>query len=305
MTSLKKQLQALEKTAEMVHGPHAQKKIKIKSVLFTEDEAANFDDDAIFDIGLAGLDNLLHDEALRPFQKTLFSEDSKQTDREHLTAEENKRLDKEIDAFILCLHPHFLDQNCQQALEWLVKKYKAHQFNAETLAKSFLLYHSTLEFTNLLSVLCLPSPSPWSFLAKKATDITREEIVGACVKDIAVLEGLFDVALEREGASPTALVPFFTQLSLEYIEKKQFSTDNRSLLSLFRMASLGLENSAELQTGSHMIFFALSPYVSGDGISYYLDRAALHSRPRESFATLVDSLSTCGRTLPQNLNLFK
>lgn len=294
MSLLKKQLKEIKKNAMKIHNIPNKKKEKA-SLLFTSSEALEFDEEAIYDIAMDGFEYLLEidEKTFKPFEKTLFDKKTKNIERSLLTKEENKDLDLEIEKFIFNLQPYFLERKAQQSMEWLFRKHRVEFFNVETLIKTFLHYHETDAFLKMCFILQIQENSPWLFL--KQNNITRKEIVFACLKNRSILESVFDVVDYRtkqiekpETCSP--FIMFFTQLCLEYIEIKDIN--QAEIVSIYRMAYLSTKKKhSEMQTGAHMILLAISKYISKEAIIKFLETSCTNSlETQTSIFCLIEAL---------------
>jgi len=79
-TSLARQLQSIK--SDIVATLDKRKHEKVSSLLFDPDEAATQDFHAVFSLGVNGLYGLVQlDPRFQKFEKTLFSETSKEIDR--------------------------------------------------------------------------------------------------------------------------------------------------------------------------------------------------------------------------------
>ncbi|ESP03634.1 hypothetical protein LOTGIDRAFT_180093 [Lottia gigantea] len=118
MSSLAQQLQrlAVPQTANLaIHDKER------KSLLFDPKEAANFDKETFFSIGINGLEELSSiNPVFREFEKSLFNENAQNFQRAVQTKEVNEKLDETITEFLLHLSPYFLLKPAQKALEWLI-----------------------------------------------------------------------------------------------------------------------------------------------------------------------------------------
>lgn len=87
-------------------------------------EAKKIDLETIYTIAQEGLTELRkHDERFAAFQDSLFSQDSKKTNRESCTKDYNKQLDETISQFLKLLSPFFLLNPAHKTLEYLIRHY--------------------------------------------------------------------------------------------------------------------------------------------------------------------------------------
>ena len=71
-----------------------------------------------------------------------------------------------------------------KALEWLVRAYKIHLYNAETLLSAFLPLHDSKMFAKLLEIVTLPESWSWLDASKENhVHIGRAELVRLCTSN--------------------------------------------------------------------------------------------------------------------------
>ncbi len=96
-----------------------------KSYLFPPKVASSHDNNAIYNIAISGLEELVEVEPeMLEFEEELFSDASRTTDRMMLTAEENKRLNVVLDRCILKLGKWITLKATSKCLEWLVRRFR-------------------------------------------------------------------------------------------------------------------------------------------------------------------------------------
>jgi U3 small nucleolar RNA-associated protein 10 len=93
-----------------------------------------------------------------------------------MTAAQNKDLDIAINSFLDLVASRLLLKPGQKALEWLIRRFRAHEYNTEHLLLVFLSYHSTPLFVNLLSILPARLPPSFKFLKPYVAALTNPPI---------------------------------------------------------------------------------------------------------------------------------
>ena len=107
--------------------------------------------------------------------------------------------------------------------------FSVHEMNAETVLLVFLPYHSSPNFARMLSILSIPTDSPYSVpfapLVKKAQPIPRSYISGVIAPErekslrlLSDVAGMLQTALE-ENAAHRALYAFWAGVMVELLEK--------------------------------------------------------------------------------------
>jgi U3 small nucleolar RNA-associated protein 10 len=153
-TALQKQLAAIAASSTHQLDLKAQKSAHGKSLLFESKVAGSQSFENLFLICHDGFRELCAlDARFRQFASSLFSEQSKEEDRLQMTDAENKKLNAVLEAFITLVGPRLLLKPAQKALEWLVRRFKVHEYNTDTLVLTYLPYHQTPQFVALLSIL--------------------------------------------------------------------------------------------------------------------------------------------------------
>ncbi|XP_076462291.1 HEAT repeat-containing protein 1-like isoform X2 [Babylonia areolata] len=169
------------------------------SFLYDSKEAAGIDRETFHYIGLNGLEELSTlDETFEEYETTLFSSTALFFERSVETKEVNEQLDRSIDTFLLKLSP-FLRFTCaQNALEWLIHKYRIHLNNVDSLVQSFLPYHLTDLFPRMLKLIDLKAHrnKKWAWLLpvqKNRIQLARQTLVNHCRSDPACLSIITDM----------------------------------------------------------------------------------------------------------------
>ncbi|KAF1922684.1 U3 small nucleolar RNA-associated protein 10 [Didymella exigua CBS 183.55] len=153
-TALQKQLATIAASSTRQLDLKAQKSAHGQSLLFEPKVAGSQSFESLFLICHDGFRELCGlDGRFRQFATSLFSAQSPAEDRLQMAAAEVKRLDAVLEAFLTLVGPRLLLKPAQKALEWLVRRFRVHEHNTETLVLVFLPYHHTAQFVALLSIL--------------------------------------------------------------------------------------------------------------------------------------------------------
>ncbi|KAH0357099.1 hypothetical protein KCU81_g635, partial [Aureobasidium melanogenum] len=81
-----------------------------------------------------------------------------------LTKKENEDLDQVIDSFLGLVSSRLLLRPGLKAVEWLVRRFRVHEYNTESLVLAFLPYHANPVFPTMLSILPKTLPPTLKFL---------------------------------------------------------------------------------------------------------------------------------------------
>ncbi|KAL1962182.1 hypothetical protein VTN77DRAFT_528 [Rasamsonia byssochlamydoides] len=132
----------------------AQRVAHSQSLIFEKKIAISQDFDTIYEICYEGFQELcLLDARFTEFGRTIFSEQSKAEERTQMTAAQNKELDAVLESFLALVGSKLLLSPAIKAVEWLVRRFRVHEYNTAFLLLTFLPYHSTPVFLNLLAIL--------------------------------------------------------------------------------------------------------------------------------------------------------
>ncbi|XP_016987522.1 HEAT repeat-containing protein 1 homolog [Drosophila rhopaloa] len=162
-TALAQQLQKLAAPQSSITIADARSRA---SVLFDPKEAATKDRRTIYEIGLAGLQELTEfNPDFKEFQLTLFDEATLTLERSVELPEVNKLLDTAIGKFLRLLSPYLLLRPAHMAFEWLLRRFQVHEYNRSEVMALILPYHETMIFVQILQTMRLRSAdADWFWL---------------------------------------------------------------------------------------------------------------------------------------------
>ncbi|KAH9920883.1 armadillo-type protein [Epithele typhae] len=277
VSSLAEQLARSASFGSNLLNEKARKQAASESYLFTSKEARQHDIESLHALGLNGFLQL---KSLQPsvarFEDELFSEFAISLDRTLQPAEENAQLDASMNEFIPLLGPFLLDAPTGKVLEWLVRRFRIHEFNVPSVVSVFLPYHETPHFTKMVSILHIPDNSPIRFLQAYKTaakPLHRPLLINDMVTKPEVVHftaGILPVVLkDHSSGMHRALIAFHTGSLLEYIAKAKTLDENTMTVLLpaavdpLQIAS-GTEQVVrpavmqEVVLGSYLVLAALS-----------------------------------------------
>lgn len=210
MASLASQLQRLQFAPEAAvasSGVGATTGTALRSFLFNAKEARGVELGVACALGENGLAQLVqaHSPTAAAFAP-LFGPRSASVQRELQTAEANADLDARLGACLRHLGP-FLQQTCaHKMLEWLVRRYRVHEYCAEVLLEAALPYHGTNLFARVVRLLPLDRlAAHWQFLAavqKTGAPLDRLTLVRRCLASPALLQLVAELVPRAESVSP-------------------------------------------------------------------------------------------------------
>ncbi|PSN74287.1 U3 small nucleolar RNA-associated protein 10 [Corynespora cassiicola Philippines] len=302
MTSLQKQLAVIAASSTHQLDLKAQKAAHGKSLLFEPRVAASQSFDNIYLICYEGYRDLCAlDPRFTQFSRSLFSEQSKVEDRTQMTKKENEKLDAVLEAFITLVGPRLLLKPAEKALEWLVRRFRIHEYNTETLVLTYLPYHTTPQFLALLSILSPNPPHNLRFLApyiKSPTNPPRSTIVYTAVNTPVFFNRLqeYMVKVLEAGHQGSTLLSFWSSVTTQAVDAildqassgRKDVQDQRIEETLLRVLPvlnncMKLSNGAEAITACYMIIIVLVTKTSfEDKILDSLMEAAILNQDSET-----------------------
>ncbi|KAJ1733199.1 snoRNA-binding rRNA-processing protein utp10 [Coemansia biformis] len=222
-SSLASQLYRLRGIDRAISTERAQK-IRA-SFLFDGRQAADIDNQTILDIGRDGLRELRQiNRRFDVYAATLFSESVKDMDRVLQTREENNKLDESIRAFLFQLAPHFLTKPAGKALEWLVRRFRIHEFNVRDILAAILPYHETKAFLTMLTIITFEAGDMdlFGFLVtqrKARRVLDRGTLLAQCVRDRSLMAFIGNAAFRActMGLDYPGLHSFYATVMSQYI----------------------------------------------------------------------------------------
>lgn len=125
MSALSKQLAAIAATSTHELDVKRQRTDFSKSLLFDAKQASSQSYDALYQLGLQGLEDLIRlDANFEPFRHTIFSPQSVTYDRAVVNLEDVKKLDRVIEGFLGRVGSKLLLKPALKAVEWLVRRFR-------------------------------------------------------------------------------------------------------------------------------------------------------------------------------------
>ncbi|PIN11747.1 hypothetical protein CDL12_15648 [Handroanthus impetiginosus] len=304
-TSISSQLQAIKTVLNASTDPEPGKRRPLTrpSILFDAKAAADIDLDTILDIALSGLEFLITmEERFRNYKNDLFSYQSKELDRELVGQEENNRINASISSYLRLLSGYLESHSALKTLEYLIRRYKVHVYNAEDLILCALPYHDTHVFVQIVQLIN-PGNSRWRFLdGVKASGarLPREVIVQQCIRDVGVLEAICNYATPVKKIQPSKhVVGFCTAVIFEFLGG--VNVDSDTVKRILPYVSSGLQAGARglnQKAGALMIVSllaqkaALAPSVVKSLLHLVADVARADAKERSDLQWLRMSFMT-------------
>lgn len=194
MSALQQQLATIQASSTHQLDLKAQKVAHSKSLLFEPKDAATQDFDTIYQICYEGfLELCTLDKMFTEFERTIFSEQSKSEERTQMNAKENVNLDAVLESFLGLVGSRLLLKPALKALEWLVRRFRVHEYNMDALLLAIMPYHTTQLFLTVLSILPRNISPTFKFLFPYITSLTnppRHTVVYAATQNAPFFSAL-------------------------------------------------------------------------------------------------------------------
>ncbi|ROW12766.1 hypothetical protein VMCG_00274 [Cytospora schulzeri] len=199
-SSLAAQLAQIAANSKSTLNVKAQKAAHAKSLIFEPKVAAGQNYQTVYTICHEGFEELCHlDARFAPYEQTLFSEQSQDEDRTQMTAAENAELDKAVEAFLRLVGGKLRLMPAIKAVEWLIRRFRIHEYSTASLITTFLPYHSAPVFVTLMSILPKKLPNQYRFLDPYVRSLTappRAAIVQQATHHFEILSAISAWTLE-------------------------------------------------------------------------------------------------------------
>ena len=190
-SQLASQLKALAAASATTSGTTSSSSSAVRhpSLLFNTTIASDTSIDEIYHLSVNGLTQLASlNPALQPFASSLFHPATLSLDRAAQKPDVQAQLDKSITSFLTRVAPYFLHPPTAQALEWLVRRYEVHRYNAGVIVEQLLCWHQSELFRRLLTLLKLPANHFLLSVQAAGVTVDRHTIVTAARLDAGVWE---------------------------------------------------------------------------------------------------------------------
>lgn len=172
-------------------------------------------------------------------------------DRLMLPKEENDAIDKAVKEFLHLASPFLLSKGASKCLEWLVRRFRIHEFSVEDVLAAFLPYHDTQQFARMLSICKLDGKPHLQFLlsVKKTSSPLPAGVLHAAILAPASttasldllrwISGLIanDVSSELGVAPHRALVNFWTSTLVQVCAARSRMDDTQHVAGLSKSTS--------------------------------------------------------------------
>ncbi|GFF23996.1 U3 small nucleolar RNA-associated protein 10 [Aspergillus udagawae] len=259
----------------------AQRIAHSQSLIFDRKVASTQDFDTVYQICYEGFQELCQlDARFTAFERTIFSEQSKAEDRTQLTAAQNKELDVALEAFLALVGGRLLLNPAVKAVEWLVRRFRIHEYNTSFTILTFLPFYTTPLFLNLLTILPEDLTPTFKVLIpyqKASINPPRHPLVHSATTNKSFLAALNSYVLQvsRQQAHHHALLAFWAGIYTEAVagmldasrsgrrevEKQKHEDIVIRVLPILN-DGFALKNVSELVIGCYMVSVVLAQKAS-------------------------------------------
>lgn len=265
MSSLASQLgQIAAKSNTVAFDRKRRQKIHSVSLVYPPSVAAAQDYEFIYANALQAFEELIElDSKFGFFKNSLFSETSISVDRNVQTAQQNKDLDKAINAYLSLVSSKWNLAPAIQATEWLVRRFQIQVHNAEIFLLSTINYYQKPFFKIILDICKLP-PLLECFKGFQKSDrsLSNASIVkGFSDVDLFNLYAKYMQDSSRKNILYQNQVLFFTCTTINVIANASSDQDRMNKfipLILEACAKFLITSSADAHVSSHTILAVLA-----------------------------------------------
>ena len=237
-------------------------------------------------LGLSGLEELEKiDVRFSEFRNSLFALSSKQFERSVHTEEVNKKIDEEIEKFLVLISPYFTLKSSQKALEWLVNRYHVQQFNTDAWIMCVMPFHDTKIFVRAIQLPNLKNQfSKWHWLyplQRPGIPLPRNTLLNACAQNVGLLKLIcsqLEKATQIHSEKQSVLnvfIAFYTTTIIGMLELSNGITEEQLAIILPSLLSGLVCKFPDLVAGCYMIIAQLNR------------KAKLSPRVAEEFAASI------------------
>ncbi|KAJ5087353.1 U3 small nucleolar RNA-associated protein 10 [Penicillium angulare] len=194
-----------------------------QSLIFDQKVAGTQDFDTVYDICYEGFRELCSlDSRFEEFGRSIFSEQSKAEDRTQMNASQNQELDTVIESFLSLVGGRLQLSPAVKAVDWLVRRFRSHEYNTAYMILSFLPYHTTPLFLNLMSILPADLTSTFKVFYPYKTGLLnppRHPIVHSATTNKPFFAALNNYVLKtcQQGAHSHTLLSFWAGIITEAV----------------------------------------------------------------------------------------
>ncbi|KAI9668666.1 MAG: snoRNA-binding rRNA-processing protein utp10 [Alyxoria varia] len=283
MTSLQRQLASIAATSTNELNLKAQRTAHAKSLLFEPSEAAAQSFDSLYQICVEGFDELCAlDARFDRFAKSIFSPHSKSENRAQMTRAEDDKLSSVLKGFLELVGPRLMLKPALKAVEWLVRRFRIHEYDTEWTILTFLPYHSTHLFPALLAILPKQLSSSFKFLHPYMSTLKnppQSAITYTAAHNPAFFDALNQYVITVSKTTPhnKALLSFWAGVAAQTVEAKlrssqsgriniQAQREEDFLMQILPVIHEGLmlRKATELVLGCYMLIVVLVSKVDLD-----------------------------------------
>lgn len=275
MSLLSSQLRDIAQKDKEVRGSLAGRKER-PSLLFENKDAADYDDEAIYNLAIEGFRFLSQkDPSLEVFEERFLGSRLVSFDISHMTRSERKEIEGPISSFLIHLSPHHIGggEESHQVLEWMIRKWKVNESFVDELLTSIICHHDTDFFIKVLQTVYFNDQikGKWGFLYERckrdSQTISRQILAQRCQVDKGLWVKIwhaFNVYQRESEISPSYVFgdrfcSFITYLSMEAIVNHSSTWEDADTIKWYQRVEqmIKVPSFKEAILASSMLFFTL------------------------------------------------
>ena len=244
------------------------------SYLFTPRVAAEQDHLTVHALGVTGWEQLTEEDgvlAAWPHGELLFGDQSVKTDRATLSKQANADIDVAVRELLYLMGPVLLSRSAAKCLEWLVRRFRIHEYTPHDLLHAFFPYHLTPQFARILQLVPVDKHAEMRFLVpvkKSQTPLPTSVLIQAMGSNMDVLRWVASARAPTPSVAGTRRmhVPFWTSILVQFclfrrLNKRSRASDAQAMLAFLVPEILHVAQGAmqdqETAVGAMMVLCSL------------------------------------------------
>ena len=244
------------------------------SYLFTPRVAAEQDHLTVHALGVTGWEQLTEEDgvlAAWPHGELLFGDQSVKMDRATLSKQANADIDVAVRELLYLMGPVLLSRSAAKCLEWLVRRFRIHEYTPHDLLHAFFPYHLTPQFARILQLVPVDKHAEMRFLVpvkKSQAPLPTSVLIQAMGSNLDVLRWVASARAPTSSVAGTRRmhVPFWTSILVQFClfrrtNKRSRASDAQAMLAFLVPEILhvaqGATQDQETAVGAMMVLCSL------------------------------------------------
>ena len=196
---------------------------------------------------------------------------SVKTDRATLSKQANADIDMAVRELLYLMGPVLLSRSAAKCLEWLVRRFRIHEYTPHDLLHAFFPYHLTPQFARILQLVPVDKHAEMRFLVpvkKSQTPLPTSVLIQAMGSNMDVLRWVASARAPTPSVAGTRRmhVPFWTSILVQFclfrrLNKRFRASDAQTMLAFLVPEILHVAQGAmqdqETAVGAMMVLCSL------------------------------------------------